>query len=132
MFEPNVLLVVGGMVAGMIVLKLIEAIISKFVNTDYVERPEFEAFKVARESLLRKEEFLAFKAEFAAHKVSCATCLHEIKEKQGTLRERLPRDYVSKEDFRLSVSEIKDWLKSIDGKVDALLITKEDLLSKGG
>ena len=125
MFDQNVLQVMGGMIMGIVVLKVIEVLVKRVMTVDYIDRKELN-------ELLTRKEFTEFKADYAAHRASCSTCLQVIQDRQNILRESLPKDYVAKPDFRLEVSELKDWLKSIDGKVDALLITKEDLLSKGG
>ena len=121
MIDPNVLYMAGGVLAGVAGLKIVEGLVSKVFLTDNVSRAEFEVFKQRREELATKEDFKQFRLECTTNRTSCLSCIAAMKEKQLTLRETLPRDFVQKIDFRIEMREVKDWLESISEKLDEVI-----------
>lgn len=106
MLDNSFLNILGGLIAGLFLIEILKAFARKMVATDYVTR-----------------------ADCDKSRANCATCIQAMKERQNTLREiTLPKEFVAKEDFRRELGEVKDWLQSIDNKVEALLIRKQDLL----
>jgi hypothetical protein len=78
-----------------------------------------EDYQVAHTAL--QTELEAFKAACERRRAECMNYLLAIKEKQTELRQKLPLDYLLKNDFRQEMQGIKEWLTSIDNKIDKLI-----------
>ena len=51
--------------------------------------------------------------------------MKEVCEKQTQLRIDMPKSYISKEEYKEDITELKMWVKELSGKVDTLLQRRE-------